>query len=182
LVHAAAGSTGNLLTQVLKLRGAKVVATVSSAAKAAAAHSAGADSVVVLEDSGFERAVWELSEGVGADVVYDSVGAPTFTADLNVIRPGGAILLFGQTGGAVPPIGPGSLPPNVKFSRPSMPSFLDSRGKLLNAAAELFDLIRCGLLRVQVAGVYPLQYVALTHARLESRLVIGKQLLDPSRL
>lgn len=180
VVHAAAGATGHILTQVLKSRGAKVVAIVSSAAKAGCAHAAGADRVVVLDDSGFEEAVRDLSAGAGADVAYDSVGAPTFKADLDVIRTGGTVLLFGQTGGAVPHLDPSSLPRRIRLLRPSMPDFLDTREKLLTAAGELFGMVRRGIIRVEIAGVYPLRQAALAHAKLENRRVAGKQLLDPS--
>src|SRR5215207_4114175 len=76
LVHAAAGGVGQLLTQMVTRRGGRVIATTSTEGKAELARAAGAAEVIAYE--GFADRVKELTGGVGADVVYDGVGAATF--------------------------------------------------------------------------------------------------------
>ena len=84
LIHAAAGGTGNLLVQMAKLRGARVIATASTEAKRALATEAGADAVLPYED--FDTAVRALTLGAGVDVVYDSVGRDTFDRSPGLTR------------------------------------------------------------------------------------------------
>jgi NADPH:quinone reductase len=74
LVHAAAGGVGLLLTQIVKLRSGRVIATTSTDVKAQRARDAGADEVVGYD--GFAGSVRELTGGEGAAVVYDGVGKP----------------------------------------------------------------------------------------------------------
>ncbi|HEX7593156.1 MAG TPA: zinc-binding dehydrogenase, partial [Anaerolineae bacterium] len=86
LVHAAAGGLGLLLVQVAKLRGARVIGTVSTDEKARAAKQAGADDVILYTQQDFEAAVKRLTEGKGVNAVYDSVGKDTFDKSLNCLK------------------------------------------------------------------------------------------------
>ena len=122
LVHAAAGGAGRLIVQMAKARGARVLGTTSTDAKAELARQAGIDEVIFYTRQDFEAEVKRLTDGHGVDVVYDSVGAPTFLQGLNCLRPRGMMVLFGQSGGKVPPLDPAIL--NAKGSlfltRPSL--------------------------------------------------------------
>jgi NADPH2:quinone reductase len=122
LVHAAAGGVGLLLVQMAKLRGAQVVGTVSTQAKAELAAQAGADHVVLYTEKDFESEVHRFTEDAGVDVVYDSVGKETFEKSLNCLKPRGYLVLFGQSSGPVDPVDPQTL--NTKGSlfltRPSL--------------------------------------------------------------
>ena len=106
LVHAGAGGVGLLLTQVAKMRGARVIATVSTEEKAALSRQAGADEVVMYTQQDFEVEVKRLTEGRGVQVVYDSVGQTTFAKSLNSLAPRGLMALYGQSSGAVAPVDP----------------------------------------------------------------------------
>jgi len=181
LVHAAAGGTGRLLVQVAKKRGARVLATVGSQAKAELARAAGADEVILYDEVDFEAAVKELTGGAGVDVVYDSVGRSTFDKGLNCLRPRGMMVLWGQASGPVAPIDPQLL--NAKGSifltRPSLGAYIHTREELLARAGEVFAWVADGSLEVRVDRTWPLAEAAQAHAWLEGRRSQGKLLLIP---
>src|ERR1700681_1969762 len=114
LVHAAAGGAGRLIVQMAKMLGARVFGTTSTDAKAEHARQAGADEIIFYTKQDFEVEVKRLTGGRGVDVVYDSVGAPTYMQGLNCLRARGMMVLFGQSGGKVPPLDPTIL--NAKGS------------------------------------------------------------------
>ena len=87
LVHAGAGGVGLLLTQIAKMRGARVITTVSTPEKAALSRAAGADEVVLYSEQDFEAEVSRITNGRGVQVVYDSVGQATFEKSLNSLAP-----------------------------------------------------------------------------------------------
>jgi NADPH2:quinone reductase len=181
LVHAAAGGVGLLLTQIAKLRGARVIATVSTETKAQVARAAGADDVIIYTQTDFETEVMRLTDGKKLDVVYDSVGKTTFDSSLNCLKPRGMMVLYGQASGAVPPFDPQIL--NAKGSlfltRPTLAPYTATREELLARAHDLFAWMRDGKLRVRIEKTFPLDQVADAHRLLESRAVIGKVLLIP---
>jgi NADPH2:quinone reductase len=180
LIHAAAGGTGQLVVQMAKMRGATVVGTVGSAAKAEIARSLGADHVINYNEQDFEAEVKRLVGSV--DVVYDSVGATTFDNSLNCLRPRGCLVLFGQSSGAVPPFDPQIL--NAKgslfFTRPSLGHYTATREELLYRAGDLFAAIQSGALRVGIERAFPLAQAAQAHDTLTSRAIAGKIILLPA--
>jgi NADPH2:quinone reductase len=109
LVHAAAGGVGLLLTQMARLRGARVIGAVSTEEKARLAREAGADAVVLYTREDVRAAVPRLTGGAGVQVVYDSVGKDTFEKSLDCLAPRGLLVLYGQSSGAVPPFDPQRL-------------------------------------------------------------------------
>ncbi len=179
LIHAAAGGTGQLLVQMAKLRGARVLATASSPAKLELARQRGADETFLYDD--FEAGVKQATSGKGVDVVYDSVGKDTFDRSLNCLRPRGMMALFGQASGAVPPLDLQVL--NAKGSlyvtRPSLGHYLLTRDELLRRAGDCFDWVARGQLRVQIDREFPLSQAADAHRALASRATRGKVLLLP---
>ena len=181
LVHAGAGGVGLLLTQVAKLRGARVITTVSTEEKAVLSRAAGADYVVLYTSHDFEEAVKQITGGKGVQVVYDSVGQTTFTKSLNCLAPRGMMVLFGHSSGAVPPLDVQLL--NLKGSlfltRPSLVHYIASRVELQQRASDLFDWIGAGKLRLRVEFEFPLKDAAAAHAALEGRKTTGKVLLIP---
>jgi NADPH2:quinone reductase len=106
LVHAGAGGVGLLLIQLLKQKGVTVYTTVSSPEKAALVWEAGADEAILYTEVDFVETVRSFTKGNGVHVVYDSVGKTTYEGSLNVLRPFGMLVLFGQSSGPVPPIDP----------------------------------------------------------------------------
>lgn len=181
LIHAAAGGVGALLVQIAKRLGARVIATVGSEQKARVARDSGADDVIIYTQSDFEAETKRLTGGVGAHVVYDSVGKTTFDASLNCLRPRGYMVLFGQSSGAVPPVDPQIL--NAKGSlfltRPTLAHYIADREELLWRARELMRWIQAGELTVRIDRTYPLAEAAAAQTALASRETQGKVLLLP---
>lgn len=179
LVHAAAGGVGLLLTQILKIRGAFVIAAVSSEAKAQAARAAGADAAVLYLDPDFAPSVRRLSGGKGVSVVFDGVGRDTFHLSLASLGRRGFFVLFGAASGAVESIDPRALQRagSVSFARPGLRDFIETRAELQSRADDLFRWIGEGRLEVEIGNRYPLAKAADAHRTLESRGTIGKQVL-----
>ena len=181
LVHAAAGGAGLLLCQIAKLRGARVIGTVSTQEKAALARAAGADDVIRYTEQDFEVEVKRLTGGKGVQVVYDSVGRTTFEKGLNVLAPRGMMVLFGQSSGAVAPLDPQVLSQkgSLILTRPTLHHFIATRAELLARAGDVLGWIRAGTLAVQIGLELPLAQAAEAHRRLEARGTTGKVLLLP---
>jgi NADPH2:quinone reductase len=179
LVHAAAGGVGLLLTQMVKLRGGRVVATTSTDEKAELARGAGADEVIGYE--GFAERVHELTDGEGVAAVYDGVGQATFDESLASLRPCGTMVLYGAASGPVPPFDPMQLERagSVFLTRPTLRHYTARREELLARAEEVFGWVAEGKLDVRVGGRYPLEDARKAHEDLEGRRTTGKLLLLP---
>jgi NADPH2:quinone reductase len=179
LVHAAAGGVGLLLCQIAKLRGAKVIGTVSTEEKAAHARQAGADHVILYTQQDFVAETKRLTGNRGVEVVYDSVGRTTFEHSLNCLAPRGLLALFGQSSGPVPPFNPQVLNQkgSLYLTRPTLAHYAATRAELLGRTGELFDWLRDKKLSVRVDREVPLKEVAEAHRALEGRETTGKVLL-----
>ena len=179
LIHAAAGGLGSVLVQMAKARGARVIGTVSTAAKAALIRELGADETILYTEQDFETEVMRLTGGRGVDVVYDSVGKTTFDKSLKLIRLRGMMALVGQSSGPVAPLDPSILNQrgSLFLTRPSLGHYLATRDELLWRAGEVLSLVESGELKVQISGRYPLSDAAQAHRDLESRKTTGKLLL-----
>lgn len=179
VVHAAAGGVGQLLTQIVKLRGGHVLATTSTPDKAALASAAGADRVVRYDE--MPDAAKEVTEGNGVAAVYDGVGKTTFDASLAALRVRGTMVLFGAASGPVPPIDPQRLNSGggLFLTRPSLVHYTRDRAELISRTDEVFGWIADGSLRVQVGHRYPLAEAAQAHRDLEGRKTTAKVLLIP---
>jgi NADPH2:quinone reductase len=179
VVHAAAGGVGLLLTQMVAMRGGRVIATTSTEEKAELARGAGAAEVIGYD--GLAEQVRELTDGVGADVVYDGVGEATFDESLAALRPRGDMVLFGAASGRVSPFDPMRLEGggSLYLTRPSIRHYTATREELLERAADVFAWIAEGKLDVRIAGRYPLADARRAHEDLEARRTTGKLLLLP---
>ncbi len=179
LVHAAAGGTGLLLVQMIKMLGGRVIATVSTPEKACLAREAGADEVIPYE--GFHRTVLELTDGEGVPVVYDGVGRATLDGSLASLRIRGLLVLYGGASGPVPPVDPMRLRDAGLFmTRPTLiPAYLRDREELLWRATSVLDWVSSNELQIRVGHRYPLADARQAHADLEGRTSIGKLLLIP---
>jgi NADPH2:quinone reductase len=179
VVHAAAGGVGLLLTQMVARLGGVVVATTSGGEKDELARRAGADHVVGYDS--FVDTVLELSDGEGAAVVYDGVGAATFDDSLRALRRRGTMVLYGGASGPVPKfeiqrlLTGGSL----YLTRPTMGDYIVTREELLARTDDLFGWIAAGELDVRVGHTYPLARAAKAHEDLAGRRTTGKLVLKP---
>ena len=181
LIHAAAGGTGQLLVQMAHAIGARVIATVSTEAKAELARAAGADEVIRYTEADFETETKRLTDGRGVDVVYDSVGKTTFEKSLNCLRPRGMMVLFGGSSGAVPPFDLIQLSTrgSLFVTRPTLKDYLATRADLEWRAGDVFRWVAEGKLKVRAEYVYSLGDAAQAQIDIASRNTTGKLLLIP---
>jgi NADPH2:quinone reductase len=180
LVHAAAGGTGGLLVQLLKQAGVRVIGTCGSEAKAELARAAGADEVILYSQEDFQARTMSLTDGVGVDVVYDSVGQSTFEKSLASLRPRGLLCLFGQASGPVPPFDLGRLggAGSLFVTRPTLGHFIATPDELALRAGAIFEGLASGRLTQRIHARYPLEDAAQAHRDLEGRRTHGKLLLE----
>ena len=181
LVHAAAGGVGLLLCQIARMRGARVIGTVSTEEKAKLAREAGAHEVILYTKQDFEAEVKRVTGGKGLQVVYDSVGKTTFEKGFNVLAPRGMMVLYGQSSGPVPPFDAGILGAkgSLFLTRPSLFAYTATREELLQRAGDVLGWIRDGKLKLRMEFEFPLKDVAEAHRALEGRKTTGKVLLIP---
>ena len=177
VVHSAAGGVGLLLTRYVKSLGGVVVATASTPEKRALAIAAGADVAVPYE--GFRDQVMEVSQGIGAHVVYDGVGKDTFDESLASLRRRGTMVLYGAASGPVPAFEPTKLAAgSIFFTRPSLGDFVANRLDLIWRANEVFAAFRRGDMQVAIGGRYPLSDAGQAHIDLEGRKTTGKLVIE----
>ena len=177
VVHSAAGGVGLLLTRYVKSLGGVVVATASTPEKRALAIAAGADVAVPYE--GFRDQVMEVSQGIGAHVVYDGVGKDTFDESLASLRRRGTMVLYGAASGPVPAFEPTKLAAgSIFFTRPSLGDFVANRLDLIWRANEVFAAFRRGDMQVAIGGRYPLTDAGQAHIDLEGRKTTGKLVIQ----
>lgn len=178
LVHAGAGGTGLLLIQIAHRRGAEVFTTVSSAAKAEVALAAGAAHAVIYTEESFVKAIEGIAGPQCLDVVYDGVGASVFDDSLELLRPRGLMISFGNASGPPPPIAPLALGSKSLFlTRPRLDDYVADREELEWRASDLFSWIASDKLNVKIGLELPLADAAEAHRRLEGRTTTGKILL-----
>ena len=181
LVHAAAGGVGLLLCQIASRRGARVIGTVSTREKAALARDAGARDVILYTEQDFEAEAKRLTNGLGLQVVYDSVGKTTFEKGLNCLARRGMMVLYGQSSGPV-----GSFDPQVLnqkgslfLTRPTIAHYIATRAELVARAWEVLAWVKSGTLKLRIEHEFSLAEAAEAHRALEARKTTGKLLLIP---
>lgn len=181
LVHAAAGGVGLLLTQMIKMLGGTVIATVSTPEKAALAKNAGADHTILYTQADFEAEVKSLTQDAGVHVVYDSVGKTTFEKSINCLRRLGTMVLYGNASGPVTEFNPGSLGPkgSLFLTRPTIFDYVTDRATLDWRSKDLFDWVANGKLQLRIEHCYPLADASSAHRALEGRTTTGKVILNP---
>jgi NADPH2:quinone reductase len=180
-VHAAAGGTGQLLVQLAKRTGARVIGTVSTEAKARIAHDRGCDLVIRYDRDDFAEIARAWTDGRGVDVVYDGVGVETFEGSLRALARRGTCVLFGQASGPVAPFDPQLLNQrgSLFLTRPKLADYTVTRAELLARADAVFGAVGDGTLAVEIGGQWPLAQAAEAHRALEGGGTTGKLLLIP---
>lgn len=183
VVTAAAGGVGSVMCQWARAMGARVTGVVSSDDKARVALQAGAHHALVVapgQAADLARRVRGLAPD-GVDVVYDSIGRDTFAASLDMLRPRGMLVLFGQSSGPVAPFDPAILghKGSLFLTRPSLGEYTADPGEYRAAADALFDAIKKGAVKPASITRYPLDDAARAHADLESRRTTGSLVLVP---
>jgi NADPH2:quinone reductase len=177
-VHAAAGGVGQILVQLLKLRGANVIASASSDAKLELVKSLGADLTINSNDSDIADQVLKFTNNQGVAAVYDGVGKATFDLSLSILARKGTFISFGNASGAVPPFPISILTAkNVKILRPSLFNYLATQEEWEKYSSELRQLVEDGKLKIAIDRVYDLKDYAEAAKYLESRASTGKLVL-----
>lgn len=181
LVHAAAGGTGGLVTQMAKALGATVVATASSDRKLQHVRSLGADHVIDYTRDDFEEACRDIPGFGGFHKVLDNVSAATFERNLRLMRPLGTLVIFGASSGPIPPFDLQRLNAlgSLAIRRTNMKHYVATRAALEKRSAAVFRMIREGGIRIIVDRVFPLAEAGAAHDWIKARLSIGKVLLKP---
>jgi NADPH2:quinone reductase len=178
VIHAAAGGVGQIAVQWAKHLGALVIAVAGDDAKAAIARALGADYVIVQGREDLAARVREITS-VGAHVVYDGVGKDTFTASLDSLRPLGMMVSYGNASGPPPDINPLVLSQkgSLFLTRPTLFNYTATVEQLDETAADLFDMIEQGAVRIASPRRYALANAAQAHSDLEARKTTGSLLL-----
>jgi NADPH2:quinone reductase len=180
LIHAGAGGTGLLLTQMVKRLGGYVFSTVSTEAKAELSRGAGADHVILYTQQDFADEVKRATNGEGVQVVYDSVGKTTFDQSISCLARRGSMILYGQASGAPPPMDPRILGPGSLFlTRPGLGDYTATREELEQRSSDVLNWVQSGELKLRVEHLFPLEEAAEAHRQLEGRATTGKILLIP---
>ena len=181
LWHAAAGGVGLIASQWLKALGVGVIGTVGSDAKATLAKAHGCDHAIVYTRENFVERVKEITGGKGVPVVYDSVGKLTFLGSLDCLQPLGCMVSFGNASGPVDPISPAILAPkgSLFLTRPTLVHYTAKREDLVACANDLFDVVKSGKVKIEIAQRYALKDAGKAHADLEARKTTGSTVLVP---
>lgn len=179
LVHAASGGIGQILIQLAKLSGARVLATTSTPAKAEVARARGADLALLYDHGRFADAVRDATDGRGVDVVYDPIGVATLRDSLRATCRRGLVVNYGAVSGAVRDLDPIELGEagSLFLTRPRLADHLPDAATIRRRADDIFAALLDGSLRIGIAGRYTLDNVEEAHAALEERRMVGKPVL-----
>ncbi len=181
LIHAAAGGVGLIVCQWAKALGATVIGTVSSDEKAALARAHGCDHPVIYTRENFTERVRAITGGKGVPVVYDSIGKDTFSGSLDCLQPFGMMVSFGNASGPVPPVDLGELAKrgSLFLTRQTLFTHIAQRADLVAMAAELFEMVGSGKVKIEVNQTYPLKEAAQAQTDLAARKTTGSIVLLP---
>jgi NADPH2:quinone reductase len=181
LFHAAAGGVGLIAAQWARAMGVTMIGTVGSEQKAALARAHGCEHVINYNTENFVERVMQITGGKKVSVVYDSIGKDTFIGSLDCLAPRGLMVSFGNASGPVPDFSLGELASrgSLFITRPTLFSYAASRPELEAMAADLFQMVASGKVKIDVHQRYALADVARAHEDLESRKTVGSSILLP---
>lgn len=181
LFHAAAGGVGLIACQWAKALGVQLIGTAGSDEKARKAKELGAWETINYSTESIVDRVNALTNGQKCPVVYDSVGQATWDASLDCLQTRGLMVSFGNASGPVTGINLGVLAAkgSLYVTRPSLKDYVAKREELLSSAAELFDLMQQGKIRVEINQRLPLAEAGKAQQAIESRQTTGATILLP---
>jgi NADPH2:quinone reductase len=181
LFHAAAGGVGLIACQWARALGVNLIGTVGSNEKAELARAHGAAHVINYNTEDVVQRVLDITNGEKVPVVYDSVGKDTFFKSLDCLRPLGTMVSFGNSSGAVPPFSLNELASrgSLYITRPTLATYSARREDLEAMAADLFQMVASGKVKIGVNQKFPLADAASAHIALETRKTTGSTILLP---
>jgi len=175
LLHAAAGGVGLIVSQWAKLLGLNVIGTVSTEAKGEVARAHGCDHVINYSQEDVAKRVRELTDGVGVNVVFDSVGKDTFESSLDSLKRRGLMVCVGTASGPIPPFNPQilAMKGSLFLTRPALADYIADPAEKNELAAEIFGHVAAGRIRIELNQRYALEDAVQAHRDLESRKTTG---------
>ena len=178
LLHAAAGGVGLIVSQWAKLLGITVIGTVSTEEKAAIARAHGCAHTINYSHEDVAKRVRELTNGVGVNVVFDSVGKTTFMASLDSLKRRGTLVCVGTASGAIPPFDPQilAMKGSLYLTRPALADYIADPAEKAELAAEIFGHVGAGRIKIEINQHYALQDAVQAHRDLESRKTTGSSI------
>ena len=178
LIHAAAGGLGLIFCQWAKILGLTVIGTVSTEEKAELAKAHGCDHVILYTREDVPTRVREITNGEGAQVVYDTVGKDTFAGSLDSLKRRGLLVCVGTSSGLVPPIDAMQLviKGSLFVTRPALADYITPRSELEALAGELFDHVANERIKIEINQRYALEDAVKAHHDLESRKTTGSSI------
>ena len=179
LFHAAAGGVGLIAGQWMQVLGAKTIGTAGSDEKCKLAKDHGYGETINYSNDDFLKRVQEITNQLGVDVVYDSVGKDTMFNSFKALKRHGTVVSFGQSSGAYTDLQMTDLAfGSFHLTRPTLFHFYANRNWLENASAELFELISSEKVKLDQVSKYPLENVAQAHTDIENRKTTGSVILE----
>jgi NADPH2:quinone reductase len=180
-VHAAAGGVGLILCQWANHLGANVIGTVGSKNKAALAKANGCHHTILYRDEDFAARTKEITGGSLCEVVYDGIGKTTFPGSLDCLKPLGMFVSYGSASGQIEGFNIGILQTKGSLfaTRPTLNTYAAKRADLLAIAADLFDVVGKGAVKIPINQKYALKDAVQAHKDLEGRATTGSSILVP---
>ena len=180
VIHAAAGGVGSILCQWAQFIGAKIIGIVSSDDKVSRIEKMGVDFSINTKKQNFSTEIMSITEGKGADVIYDSVGKNTIQKGLSCLAERGKLISYGNSAGAIEAIDISSLKPiSGSLVCGGLLTFIKNREERQNNAGELFKLIINGILKIDINQRYKLKDIAIAHDEVEARITTGSSIILP---
>jgi len=179
LVHAAAGGVGSSAVQIGKAMGARVIATVGSDEKLEFCLSQGADHALNYSQVDWPDKVKKITEGHGADVIYDPVGGDAFDLSTKCVASEGRLLVIGFAGGRIPPVAANRiLLKNMSVVGCYWGGYVErNSGFVAEAQKDLLSMYEAGKIKPVVSKTYPLAEAPQAMHDLAERKTIGKAVL-----
>ncbi|ORL50639.1 quinone oxidoreductase family protein [Pseudomonas putida] len=178
LLHAAAGGVGLIVSQWAKLLGLTVIGTVSTDAKAELARAHGCAHTINYSHEDVAKRVRELTDGVGVNVVFDSVGRTTFMGSLDSLKRRGLMVCVGTASGTIEPFDPQilAMKGSLFLTRPALADYIADPAEKAALAGELFGHVGSGRIKIEINQHYALQDAVQAHRDLESRKTTGSSI------
>ncbi len=178
LLHAAAGGVGLIVSQWAKLLGLTVIGTTSSEEKAAIARAHGCDYIINYSHENVAERVRELTNGVGVNVVFDSVGKDTFMSSLDSLKRRGLLVCVGTASGPIPDFNPVllAIKGSLFITRPALADYIADPAEKQALADEIFDHVSSGRIKIEINQRYALKDAVQAHRDLEARKTTGSSI------
>ena len=183
LFHAAAGGVGLIAGQWLKHIGAESIGTVGSDDKIDLAKKVGYTHVINYNKSNFVEEVRRITNGIGVDVAYDSVGQATYPSTLSCLKKFGLFVSFGQSSGIIKNIAMADLQKNGSLyaQRPTLFDFIPDPESLREVSSNMFKMLSDGHINMHINQRYPLKDVPKAFEALVARKTTGATVFDVGR-